>query len=169
MGVTFAFLSPTTIIIVVIVALLVFGPHKMPELMRQLGQALREFKKMTGDVQNVFSLDDHLSYDRYDPPSYSYTHPTTHYEPLDQYQPEPEDEVKALPALESDMVDKATDVTATETAEATGEAALEKPKRKRAPRTTTPRKKKVETQVTEASAPEETIHTTSSEQTEDKE
>ena len=91
-------------------ALLVFGPHKMPELMRQLGQALREFKKMSGDVQGVFSLDDHLSYDRYEPPSYTYSPPVTSYEPLDQYH-EPE-----LPALEPTVV------------------AEEKPKRKRAPR-----------------------------------
>ncbi len=141
MGVTFAFLSPTTMIVVVIVALLVFGPHKMPELMRQLGQALREFKKITGDVQGVFNVDDHLHYDRYDPPSYSsYSHPT--YEPLDQYQPEPEhpEEIKALPAAE-------------ETAE--------KPKRKRAPR-----KKKIETEAIEAPTPEETKP---SETTEDKE
>ncbi len=142
MGVTFAFLSPTTMIVVVIVALLVFGPHKMPELMRQLGQALREFKKITGDVQGVFNVDDHLHYDRYDPPSYSsYSHPT--YEPLDQYQPEAEhpEEIKALPAAE-------------ETAE--------KPKRKRAPR-----KKPTESvEAIEAPTPEETKP---SETTEDKE
>jgi TatA/E family protein of Tat protein translocase len=150
MGVTFAFLSPQTIIVVVVVALLVFGPHKMPELMRQLGQALREFKKMSGDVQNAFSIDEHLSYDRYDPPSYSYTHSTTSYEPLDQYQAYPEDEVKALPAAES-----ASDAE---------EAEPEKPKRKRAPR-----KKKTETDVAEASAPQETTHTNPSEKAEDKE
>jgi sec-independent protein translocase protein TatA len=142
MGVTFAFLSPTTMIVVVIVALLVFGPHKMPELMRQLGQALREFKKITGD--------DHLHYDRYDPPSYSsYSHPT--YEPLDQYQPEPEhpEEIKALPAAEG-------------VAEA---VEPEKPKRKRAPR-----QKKIETEAIEAPALEETNPIVKpSETTEDKE
>jgi sec-independent protein translocase protein TatA len=114
MVIPFAFLNPTTVIIVVIVALLVFGPHKMPELMRQLGQALREFKKITGDVQGVFSLDDHLSYDRYEPPAYSYTPPPTSYEPLDQYH----DEHAELehPVLEATPVVE------------------EKPKRKRAPR-----------------------------------
>jgi sec-independent protein translocase protein TatA len=146
MGVTFAFLSPTTMIVVVIVALLVFGPHKMPELMRQLGQALREFKKITGDVQGVFNVDDHLHYDRYDPPSYSsYSHPT--YEPLDQYQPDAEhsEEIKALPATED-------------------AAEPEKPKRKRAPR------KKPTTEVAEAPAPEETDTIVKpSETTEDKE
>ena len=136
MVVPFAFLSPTTMIVVVIVALLVFGPHKMPELMRQLGQALREFKKMSGDVQGVFSLDDHLSYDRYEPPSYTYTPPVTSYEPLDQYHDqvsEPEH-----PALEAAPV------------------AEEKPKRKRAPR------KKAETVVEEASSVEETEASASS-------
>jgi TatA/E family protein of Tat protein translocase len=145
MGVTFAFLSPQTVIIVVVVALLVFGPHKMPELMRQLGQALREFKKMTGDVQNAFNIDDQLSYDRYDPPSYHYNNysSATSYETLDQYQPEEDPyQVKALPAA---------DVTAgTEVAETT-----EKPRRKRAPR-----KKKVETEVAEATATAQTVHET---------
>ena len=112
MVIPFAFLSPTTMIVVVIVALLVFGPHKMPELMRQLGQALREFKKMTGDVQGVFNMDDHLSYDRYEPPSYSYTPPVTTYEPLDQYHVEEPEH----PALEAPPI------------------AEETPKRKRAPR-----------------------------------
>lgn len=115
MVVPFAFLSPTTMIVVVIVALLVFGPHKMPELMRQLGQALREFKKMSGDVQGMFNIDDHLSYDRYEPPSYTYSPPVTSYEPLDQYH---HDEVAEPehPALEA------------------APAIEEKPKRKRAPR-----------------------------------
>ena len=104
MVIPFGFLSPQTIIIVVIVALLVFGPHKMPELMRQLGMAMREFKKLTGDVQNVFSLDDHLPYDRYEAPPYTYTPPTVPYEPLDQYgieETQPPVAIEALPVVES--------------------------------------------------------------------
>ena len=145
MVIPFAFLSPTTMIIVVIVALLVFGPHKMPELMRQLGQALREFKKMSGDVQGVFNLDDHLSYDRYEPPSYTYSPPVTSYEPLDQYHDEhaePEHPaLEATPVVEEEKPKrkraprKKADVEAVvEEMSSEGEVAPPKPRRKRTPK-----------------------------------
>lgn len=45
-----AFLGPQDMIIVMIVALIVFGPQKLPEVGRQLGQAIRELKKLTGEL-----------------------------------------------------------------------------------------------------------------------
>jgi sec-independent protein translocase protein TatA len=38
-------LGPTEIILIVAVLLLLFGGKKIPELMRGLGQGMREFKK----------------------------------------------------------------------------------------------------------------------------
>jgi sec-independent protein translocase protein TatA len=38
-------LGPTEIILIVAVVLLLFGGRKIPELMRGLGQGMREFKK----------------------------------------------------------------------------------------------------------------------------
>jgi sec-independent protein translocase protein TatA len=38
-------LQPTHLIIVAIVVLLFFGPQKLPELAKGLGQGLRDFKK----------------------------------------------------------------------------------------------------------------------------
>jgi sec-independent protein translocase protein TatA len=38
-------LSPIHLAIVVVVALLVFGPRKLPELAKGLGEAMKEFKK----------------------------------------------------------------------------------------------------------------------------
>lgn len=38
-------LGPTEIILIVAVLLLLFGGRKIPELMRGLGQGMREFKK----------------------------------------------------------------------------------------------------------------------------
>ncbi|MBP1668176.1 MAG: putative Sec-independent protein translocase (twin-arginine translocation protein) [Bacteroidetes bacterium] len=40
-------LGPTEIILIVAVVLLLFGGRKIPELMKGLGQGMREFKKAT--------------------------------------------------------------------------------------------------------------------------
>ncbi len=40
-------LGPTEIILIVVVILLLFGGKKIPELMRGLGQGMKEFKKAT--------------------------------------------------------------------------------------------------------------------------
>jgi len=39
-----AFLGPTEIILIVVVVLLLFGGKKIPELMKGLGQGIKEFK-----------------------------------------------------------------------------------------------------------------------------
>ncbi|MCM3389516.1 twin-arginine translocase TatA/TatE family subunit [Ureibacillus chungkukjangi] len=40
-------ISPFAVVIICVVALLVFGPKKLPELGRAMGTTLREFKKGT--------------------------------------------------------------------------------------------------------------------------
>ncbi|MEJ5285708.1 MAG: Twin-arginine translocation protein TatA [Candidatus Kapaibacterium sp.] len=42
-------LGPTELILIAVVILLIFGGKKIPELMRGLGQGLKEFKKATSD------------------------------------------------------------------------------------------------------------------------
>lgn len=44
---TFGFFTPTTGVILVILALLIFGPGKLPELGRSLGTGIKEFKSAT--------------------------------------------------------------------------------------------------------------------------
>jgi TatA/E family protein of Tat protein translocase len=85
---TFAYLGMQQIVIILVIALLIFGPQKVPELGRQIGGALRDLKKMSNEVQSAFDLDDHQSYDRYEPPTYEYTPPVSTaygHESLDQY------------------------------------------------------------------------------------
>lgn len=76
-----------TLIIVMVIALLVFGPQKLPEIGRQIGQAMRELKKMSGDMTKALDLDQHISMDsHYNYGSYSnYTDSSTYQEPMDQY------------------------------------------------------------------------------------
>jgi sec-independent protein translocase protein TatA len=45
-------IGPTGIILLVIVALLLFGPSKLPELGRAFGRTLSEFKKGAKDMMN---------------------------------------------------------------------------------------------------------------------
>jgi len=41
--------GPWEIVLIVLVVLLIFGGRKIPELMRGLGQGMKEFKKATKD------------------------------------------------------------------------------------------------------------------------
>ncbi len=81
------FIGTQTLIIVMVIALLVFGPQKLPDIGRQIGQAMRELKKMSGDMTKALDLDQHISMDtNYNYGSYSnYTDSSTYQEPMDQY------------------------------------------------------------------------------------
>lgn len=47
--------SPVQIAIVLVIALIVFGPNRLPEVGRQIGQALRDLRKATGEVARSFN------------------------------------------------------------------------------------------------------------------
>lgn len=47
-------LSIPHLIILFVVALVVFGPEKLPELARNLGKMMAEFRRATGDLRNTF-------------------------------------------------------------------------------------------------------------------
>src|SRR5579863_4296814 len=51
-------LSIPHLIIIFIVALVVFGPEKLPELARNLGKVMAEFRRATGEFRSTF--EDHL-------------------------------------------------------------------------------------------------------------
>lgn len=51
-------LSIPHLIIIFVVALVVFGPEKLPELARNLGKVMADFKRATGDFRSTF--EDHL-------------------------------------------------------------------------------------------------------------
>jgi len=46
------------LIVIFIIALIIFGPRKLPELGRSLGRGIAEFKKATTDLQR--SLDEEI-------------------------------------------------------------------------------------------------------------
>ena len=48
------------ILIILIIALLVIGPKKLPEIARALGKGYREFRKSFEDLEREFSIDENL-------------------------------------------------------------------------------------------------------------
>ena len=50
--------GPLEIVIVLVLALLVFGPKQLPQAGRSLGQALREFRKATQTARTELGLDE---------------------------------------------------------------------------------------------------------------
>ena len=49
-------LSPLHLIIVLVIAVLVLGPGKLPEVGAALGKTIREFRKATTDMQDSMRL-----------------------------------------------------------------------------------------------------------------
>ena len=48
----FGNIGPTELILIFVIALLVFGPKKLPEIGRSVGKALREFKKTSEEIKS---------------------------------------------------------------------------------------------------------------------
>ena len=49
--------APTHLLIVLVIALLVFGPKRLPELGRSLGKAIREFRQATSGLREELGQD----------------------------------------------------------------------------------------------------------------
>jgi sec-independent protein translocase protein TatA len=48
--------GPAELLVILIVGLLVFGPHKLPEVGRQVGAAVRELRKMQDAVRGELDM-----------------------------------------------------------------------------------------------------------------
>ena len=68
-------LSPWHLLIVLIVALLVFGPSKLPEIGGQLGRGIREFRRFQSSVRD--DVGGFLDHDE-EPPSQTAESPPDH-------------------------------------------------------------------------------------------
>lgn len=49
-------LGPQEMIFILFIALIIFGPKKLPELGRSIGKAMREFRKATSEIQREVNL-----------------------------------------------------------------------------------------------------------------
>lgn len=53
--------SPLHLVLLLIVVLIIFGPGKLPDVARALGQGIREFRKATGELEGAIRGDVHPS------------------------------------------------------------------------------------------------------------
>ena len=61
-------LGPAEVLVILVVALLVFGPKRLPEVGRQVGRGLRELRKIQDTVRD--EINDVMHHDD-EPPSYA--------------------------------------------------------------------------------------------------
>ncbi|MFC1977186.1 Sec-independent protein translocase protein TatB [Chloroflexota bacterium] len=64
-------MGPLEILLILIVALIIWGPEKLPEIARTLGKAVRALRKTTSDLTATITKE--LDIDEKDPPSQSRT------------------------------------------------------------------------------------------------
>jgi TatA/E family protein of Tat protein translocase len=69
------------LIIIFVIALIVFGPRKLPELGKSLGKSLAEFKRASNELKNTLDeeirMEERKSQDRQEPPKVAEFHDTT--------------------------------------------------------------------------------------------
>jgi TatA/E family protein of Tat protein translocase len=63
-------LGPLEILVVIVVALLVFGPNRLPEVARQVGRGIREVKKVQEQLSSELHGVLHADEDVAEPPSF---------------------------------------------------------------------------------------------------
>jgi sec-independent protein translocase protein TatA len=49
-------IGPTELIVVLVIALIVFGPRRLPEVGRTVGKSLREFRKASQDLRDELNI-----------------------------------------------------------------------------------------------------------------
>ena len=50
--------GPTEVLLVLVIALLVLGPHRLPELARQLGRGIRQFREAARNITKEMGAED---------------------------------------------------------------------------------------------------------------
>ena len=49
-------IGPTELLVILLIALVVFGPKRLPEIGKTVGKSLREFRKATDDIKSELNL-----------------------------------------------------------------------------------------------------------------
>jgi len=57
----FGSLGFSEVMMILIIGLIIFGPKKLPEIGRSIGNAIREFRRASNDIVNTLSLDTEYS------------------------------------------------------------------------------------------------------------
>jgi TatA/E family protein of Tat protein translocase len=73
----FLTMSPGELAVIALLALVLFGPEKLPEIGKQIGLAYRELNRLRGDVQRALDIDEYTHFELPDisapsAPTYTY-------------------------------------------------------------------------------------------------
>src|SRR5918911_547244 len=63
----FEFLGTTELLVIALVALVLFGPRKLPEIGRSLGKSLAEFKRASDDFKRTWEYEVELEHRKHTP------------------------------------------------------------------------------------------------------
>lgn len=94
------------VMMILIIGLIIFGPKKLPEIGRSLGNAIREFRRASNDIVNTFSLDaeysspSRRSYSDYSNSYPSYAEPPSYSEHTVSQTDLPADDINVAPSPE---------------------------------------------------------------------
>jgi len=50
-------IGPTELLVILVIALLVFGPKRLPEIGRTIGKSMREFRRASEEIRDEFRFD----------------------------------------------------------------------------------------------------------------
>jgi len=115
----FAMISYQDMIVILIIALLLFGPQKLPEIGKQVGNLIREFRNMTGDVHRALDLDinNHHGYDNSYDQGYAHRNESTYdYKNDTAYEDDLVEETKAIEPFSYSAPTSGAPIAATATA-----------------------------------------------------
>lgn len=89
------------VMMILIIGLIIFGPKKLPEIGRSLGNAIREFRRASNDIVNTFSLDtDYSSSTRRSYTDYSSSYGGSYLDQTVSQSEVPADDVNVAPSPE---------------------------------------------------------------------
>jgi TatA/E family protein of Tat protein translocase len=95
-------LGTTEIILILVIALIVFGPRKLPELGKSMGQAMFQFRKASDDFKRTWEQEVEIEKVRKESPSTYAGYDYNSSESNDPYNPYGDSESAQLPEQSSD-------------------------------------------------------------------
>jgi sec-independent protein translocase protein TatA len=95
-------LGMTEIILILVIALIIFGPRKLPELGKSMGQAMFQFRKASDDFKRTWEQEVEFEKVRKDSQSTSASYDYNSSESNDPYNPYGDSETAKLPEQSSD-------------------------------------------------------------------
>jgi len=91
-------LSSTELLFILVIALIFFGPRKLPQLARSMGKGIAEFRKASDDFKRTWEREVAMEESKLDVESENTIHPAG--EPLDASQANIEEKLAAEPLAE---------------------------------------------------------------------